>query len=843
MADSKIFPDTGVKTYESSLFGGGTVYADTVYNEAFSSTGQPREHWQRLISTLEERGAAALKRDDERARHMRQEDGATINPFDDPQRHSTAWDLDPVPLIISASDWSTLEAGLRQRAQLLEKILADVYGEQQLVKEGQLPVDLVFANPNYLYSCHNIRPSGNCRLPVYSADLYRAADGRFRVLRDFAAYPAGLGYALENRIVTSRIFSELYHRVQTHRLAPFFRAFHQALIQRAALGQEDPDIVLLSPGPESLIYFEHALLSRYLGYTLVESQDLTVRNGKVFLKKLAGLEPVEAIFRFLSDLNSDPFALRRETAHGVAGLIQVCRENNIEIVNPIGSGFIDTPALSTKLPSLCKNLLGQDLLIANHPAWWCGDDEGYHYVINNLDQLTLSHALQAGAIAEPPENLPALISSAPSHYLGSAPLLPAVSPGWNTEAAGSGYTLLRVFVCVTDKGYRVMPGGLAITASEPGALSGNSPELQRSKDVWVLSDTPVEPFSLMEGFHAIDEFKRSSDLPSRVADNLLWLGRYLERTEGQVRLLRLIFQKISGEDRPQHIPELPFLLKLLRTKNIIPVPAKNAPEIPLFLELSTQLHNALSRRDGVESVNSLLGKVQRAARRVRDRLSLDSSRIINHLEDLAESGATDPLEFLDEILFALSAFSGLASESMTRSLGWRFMDIGRRVERAMQQTSVISTALPLICGKGRNTLETLLEISDSTMTYRARYRSAFQLAPVLDLLLADESNPKSLAFQLSRIADHIEHLPRQHERRFAYQEERIALKMLTEIRLLELNKIHYCQDKSGSNEELTEFFSSITEDLKDFSRQITGHYLTRVPTTPHFAMIPGDRKQ
>jgi uncharacterized alpha-E superfamily protein len=553
------------------------------------------------------------------------------------------------------------------------------------------------------------------------------------------------------------------------------------------------------------------------------------------------LNRFEAIFRHLSDLNSDPFALRRETASGVAGLIQVCRENNIDIINPIGSGFVDTPALSTILPSLCRTLLGQNLYIDNHPTWWCGDTTGYQYVMNNLGQLTLAHAMESRDIDMPQEKLADLINSSPSQFIGSAPLVPSVAPGWNTQYMSSTFNLLRVFVCATESGYAVMPGGLVITTTEAGALSNTSPEQQRSKDVWVLSDRPVEPFSLMEGFHAVDEFKRSSDLPSRVADNLLWLGRYVERTEGLVRLLRLIFHKLSGEDRPQDIPELSLLLKLLRTKNIIPTPAKDAPDIPLFLELSDQLNNALSRRDNRESVSSLLGNVQRAARRVRDRLSLDSTRVINHLEDLADSGSIDPLEFLDEILFALSAFSGLASESMTRSLGWRFMDIGRRVERAIHQTNLISTALPVVCSRPKNTLKTLLEISDSTMTYRARYRSAYQLAPVLDLLLADESNPQSLAFQLSRIASHIEHLPRQRERRFAFQEERIALKMLTETRLFEINKIH-CQEENSQNEELAEFLGSIAKDLKEFSQQITGHYLTRVPTTPHFAVIQGDRK-
>ncbi len=260
--------------------------------------------------------------------------------------------------------------------------------------------ELVFANPNFLHSCHGIEPSGNRFLTFYAADLYRGADGRFRVLRDYGSHPAGLGYALENRIVMSRVFSELYHKTQIRRLAPFFQTFHRALIERASLRRDDPGIVLFSPGPDSPIYFEHALLSRYMGYPLVEGQDLTVRNGKVFLKKLAGLEPVEAIFRHIPDLSSDPFALRRETANGVAGLIQVCREQNIDIVNPIGSGFVDTPVLQTFLPSLCRQLMGSDLLLDNHPAWWCGACDGFNHAMTHLSHLTVSSAMDQSAVID-----------------------------------------------------------------------------------------------------------------------------------------------------------------------------------------------------------------------------------------------------------------------------------------------------------------------------------------------------------------------------------------------------------------------------------------------------------
>ena len=290
------------------------AFPGDAYGEAFFSPASPREHWGSLVAALDATGPDVLKKRQERIRRMRHEDGATYNPFDDPTGRGTPWALETIPLPLTAGEWSGLEAGLIQRACLLEQILTDTYGPQNLLNGGWIPSALVFANPNFLRPCHGIQPAGNRFLTYYAADLYRGPDGRFRVLRDYGANPAGLGYALENRIVISRVFPELYHQTQIRRLAPFFHTFHHSLIQRASLRQEDPGIVLLSPGPDSRIYFEHALLSRYLGYPLVEGQDLTVRNGKVFLKKLAGLEPVEAIVRLTADDSSDPFALRKVTA-------------------------------------------------------------------------------------------------------------------------------------------------------------------------------------------------------------------------------------------------------------------------------------------------------------------------------------------------------------------------------------------------------------------------------------------------------------------------------------------------------------------------------------------------
>jgi uncharacterized circularly permuted ATP-grasp superfamily protein/uncharacterized alpha-E superfamily protein len=815
------------------------AFPPDAYCETFASPGTPRPHWLSLIAALDGTRREMLQMRQGRVKRMRHEDGATFNPFDDPSGRGTPWALEMIPLPLTAGEWAGLEAGLVQRAGLLEKILADVYGPQDLIKTGGLPPALVFANPNFLRPCHGIQPAGGRFLTYYAADLYRGADGRFRVYRDYAASPAGLGYALENRIVISRVFSELYHKTPIRRLAPFFQTFHRSLVQRAALRRVDPGIVLLSPGPESRIYFEHALLSRYLGYPLVEGQDLTVRNGRLFLRKLAGLEPVEVIFRHTEDDSSDPFALRRQPTSGVAGLIQVSREGNIDIVNPIGSGFADTPALPVFLPALCRRLMGAELVLENHPAWWCGTIDGRNHTLAD-SEVIVGPALDQRAAVPSPDHLAAAIAAEPHAFMARAPLNPAAAAAWDGSGVSARYSLLRVFACASDRGFAVMPGGLAITAADVATLTGDCPERQQSKDIWVLSEQPVETFSLMGGLQAVADFTRGSDLPSRVADHLLWLGRYMERAEGLTRLLRSVFRRLAGEARPIDIPELPFLLNLLRADNTIP-PASAGDGIPPYRELWSHLNAALYREDRPESVVAILKRVQGAARNVRDRLSLDSWRVINRLDGFADTPASDPLELLDDTLFTLSAFSGLAMESMTRGLGWRFMDMGRRMERAMNQTGLIRIGLEPVCGEAGPALAALLEVYDSIMTYRARYRTAFQLAPVLDLLLVDESNPKSLAFQFNRLAEHVAHLPRQSDRRFASPEERMALEMLTAVRLVDLTGLG-CDAGAASTAPLAAFLESMEKRLKDFAQQISAHYLSRVPTTPHFSAIISDRQ-
>ena len=818
----------------------GAFFPPDAYCEALASSMELRQHWQPLMAAFDGMGREVLDKCQDRVRRMRHEDGATYNPFDDASGWGTPWALEILPLPLTAGEWADLEAGLIQRATVLEKILSDVYGPQDLLKNGRIPPELVFANPNFLRTCHGVKPVGNRFLAYYAADLYRGKDGLFRVLRDYAANPSGLGYALENRIIMSRIFSELYQDTRIQRLAPWFQTFHRSLVERSGAGRGVPEITLLSPGPDSRIYFEHALLSRYLGYPVVEGRDLTVRNGRLFLKKLAGLEPVDVVFRHTEDSASDPFALRRETAGGVSGLIQVAREGNLVIINPIGSGFVDTPVLPAFLPSLCRLLTGEDLLLESHPTYWCGGPEGMRAIGEGSKARIIAPAMAWPGHGAPPNISMAEVQAAPYAFMAQEPLLPAVAPAWSAGGMTSRYLILRVFVCATAQGFAVMPGGMAITASDIETLTAGPPERRQSKDIWILSEQPVEPFSLLGGMEAVPEVTRGSDLPSRVADHLLWLGRYLERAEGMIRVFRSFFRRLSGEARPNDVPELPFLLNLLRSENIIPPANQEGGNVPSYRDLVGQLKGALFKQDRIESVAAVLGQVREAARNVRDRLSPDSWRVINRLEEFSDVPANDPLELLDGTLFTLSAFSGLAMESMTRGLGWRFMDMGRRMERALNHAGLIRASLPEIRKSTGSALEALLEVSDSIMTYRARYRTAFQLAPVLDLLLMDETNPKSLAFQVSRLADHVEHLPRHSDRRFASPEERLALEMLTSVRLLDLTGMT-CNETEPDTSSLSVFLENMETRLTEFSQQISGHYLSRIPSTPHFsANHPGD---
>jgi uncharacterized circularly permuted ATP-grasp superfamily protein/uncharacterized alpha-E superfamily protein len=830
-------PDVATSTPRpASLVSAYQTPAADGWDELVDGSGALRPHWDTLAKQLDRLGGAhELARRGEHAQRLIRENGVTYNVYGDPRGLDRPWQLDTLPQVISGTEWDKVAAGLAQRAHLLDLILADCYGPQRLLHDGLLPPAAVFAHPGFLRPCHELQVPGGRRLHFYAADLVRGVDGQWRVLADRAQAPSGAGYALENRIVLSRALPEVYRECRVRRLASFFAATRDTLIRLAPRHRDNPRIVLLTPGPYNESYFEHAYLARYLGYTLVEGGDLTVRDDSVFLKTLGGLHQVDVILRRLDDDFCDPLELRNDSTLGVAGLVQAARSGNVAIVNALGSGLAQNAALTPLLPKLARHVLSEDLLLPSVESWWCGDREGLARTLERLDHLVIKPAFGPGR-AEPRFGdrmseaelieLKARIRARPYAYLAQETMRFSTTPVWSGSALQPRPMALRAFAVATSDAYAVMPGGLTRISSDPQQPMVSMQRGGGSKDTWVLADGPVEQISLLRPVGAAVELRRGGiDLPSRVADNLFWLGRYAERAEDCARLLRAAVLRLADDPGSFVGRELSGLVSTLRRVGLMTADAV-APTNPSEIEeeLLTVLHD-----DSLDwSMPANLHRLHHAAFAVRDRLSNDTWRVVNHLDRELESRppmATrlgDALSLLNRLIANLAALAGMGMENTTRGPGWRFLDLGRRLERAMFTADLLRSLLAV--EHSESGLDLLLDIADSGLTYRSRYLTTLQPGAVLDLLLTDVTNPRSLAFQLESICDHVAHLPRELDRALPSPEERLALAIDTSLRLAD--PLDLVNEASG--ERLAEFLDRLSEDLVLLSDSITRTYLSHL---------------
>lgn len=834
----------------SSLF---VDYPSSSSCEAFSSPGVAREHWQPLISALDRLGREEITHRLHQAQQKFEDHGVTYNLFSDSGELERPWELDLLPFIIAPSEWRQIEQGCIQRAHLLNTILADLYGSQSLIKQGMLPAELVFGNPGFLYPCHGMMPPENHFLPFYALDIYRDSQGGWKVLGDYGRNPKGLGFSLENRIVLSQVLPRIFHNNQVERVAPFFQNLRDELAASASRHRDDPRIAILSAGPKSENYFEHAFLARYLTLTLVESGDLTVRDNRLFLKTLRTLEPVDVIFRCLADTNCDPLIFSGKDSLGVPGLFHAVRSGNVSISNALGACLVDTPSLLPFLPGLSRHLLNEDLLLPSSPMWWCGQNDGLRYVREHFDNLCVVPAFRkrrgapiiTGSALDrsTKDQLLSQIEESPYKYSAFEPFSTATSPSWSENGVVPKHAILRLFVTASNGSYTVLPGGLCRISSDMNALLAESRQATGSKDIWVLSDQPVASATLLSNLHRIGDIHRRSDLPSRVADNLLWLGRYLERLEGALRLFRSVVWRLDDETETLENWELQILIEMLENQHLLDFSPDRERGGNDVADFGQAVRDAVFSTQETSSIKSLIQLIHRTAASVRDRLSWDAWRVLSRLEQTCKAGRNmehigwvDVEQCLNEQITSLSAFSGLFMESTTRGQGWRFMDMGRRLERASFIVVLARKSLIRPADEEERALECLLEVLDSSMTYRARYRTSIQVAPALDLLLLDESNPRSLAFQLMTLASHVEHLPRENTRPFSTSEEQITLQMLTATRLADLEHLHSIGEE-GVREALDIFLGEMKKGLESFAQIITQNYLSRIPTTQHFNTI------
>lgn len=813
-----------------------------VYDEMISVEGQTREHWKPLVKALGILGMDALRARGETARKFLLEHGVTYNVYGNAQGFERSWQLDPLPLLIPPEEWGVLEAGLTQRARLLGMLLEDLYGPQRLLREGLLPAAFAYANPGFLRPCRGVGFPGGVPLFLHAVDLARSPEGRWRVLADRTQAPSGAGYALVNRVALARVFPEEFKDCRVQRLAAFFQVMRDTLRGLSPQDRGNPNVVLLTPGAYNEAYFEHAYLARYLGFPLVEGGDLTVRDRKVFIKTLEGLRRVDVILRRVDDHFCDPLELRPDSFLGVAGLLEAVRAGTVAVANPLGSGVVESPALLAFLPGLCRHLLGEDLLLPSAGTWWCGQPREMSHVTSRLRELVVKRAFPHGS-GQPwfgdalddgrVEAMVKEIRSTPHAFVGQEKLTLSRAPVLQRDKFVSRCLVLRAFVCAGPSGFHVMPGGLTRVTLSPSGTVVSTQSGGSSKDTWVMTHGPVAPVTLFKPAEAVVRIERqASEVPSRVADSLFWLGRYAERLEDNIRLLRVAVTKLSGESIAEPPPELATLIALMVKLGMLSAAALDArPAAKLEKHLLLMIYQG-SR---LGSVREVLNRLRHLAFAVRDRFTGDTWRIFNKLQMDAQARpghlpVTESLALLNTLIQDLAAFNGMAMENMTRGHGWLFLDFGRRLERSLHMTALVKAAL-WTDPAGSLLLDPLLEIADSVMTYRRRYYARPQWPGVADLLLHDDSNPRSVAFQMQALAEHLAKAPVPQAAGGLSRERRLLEDALFRLREVEMTPPDAYQS-AAAPAAMVSMLERLSLDLEELSEAVTLHYLSHADVRP-----------
>jgi uncharacterized circularly permuted ATP-grasp superfamily protein/uncharacterized alpha-E superfamily protein len=811
------------------------------YDELSADGVTPRPHWNHLMESLRTLGPEELERRWSRAERRIRENGITYNIYSDPLGANRPWRIDIVPLLIPADEWRYIEGGIIQRARLLSQLLEDLYGPQDLVTQGRFPAALLYANPAFLRPMVGVRVPAHSYLHMLAVDLARSRDGQWWVLADRTQAPSGSGYALENRTIVSDVLPDLFRTSNVLRLAPFFRAQREALTSLAECN--NPRIVLLTPGPYNETYFEHSYIAKYLGFTLVEGADLTVRDRHVYLKTVDGLEQVDVILRRVDDSFCDPLELRGESLLGVPGLVDAIVAGNVKVANALGSGLIETAAIMPFLPGLSTRLLGEKLKLPSVATWWCGQTYALDWVLDHLDSVVVKPAFPSRGMepvfgAELPQTekskFAEQLRARPHEYVAQEQIALSTAPVWDNGCLNSRSVVLRTYVLNTGNGWIAIPGGLVRVAEAEGSVVS----MQRgghSKDAWVLWDGPVDTFSMLRPRSEPVELRRVSRVvPSSVADNVYWLGRYAERAENIARILRSMIPRVRRAEEA----ELACLLRLhscMESRHSKLPKAKDRR--PTSLDLEQEMISMLTDAKRPDSLTCTLQEVSRVGGNVRERLSADMMFLIGQLRDSIQiEHGTQFLEYptmLTACLELLSAFSGMERENINRGLGWLFLSIGRRLERAIYLTRQLREITTPLAEQDWLLLECLLEVADSSMTYRTRYYTTLQPLAVLDVLMADETNPRSLDFQLSHLLELYQKLPR------LLSDDLQAMRdALTLLRGFDLRELKYplpgASATNGSDglSRLERFHRELERLLPSWSNNLSSRYFSHARTLP-----------
>lgn len=813
-------------------------------NESIDADGNWHEAWSPVLTALSHFDKAQINSCQHELQRRYRENGLAFGSSKRRQAGHRPWNLDLMPQMMAGTDWQKLESGLQQRARLKSALLKDLYGEQRVLHEGIIPAKAVFAHTGFIESAVGIPIFDS--MPVYSADVSRSPSGDWYVADDICQAPNGIGYALENRLILSGVLSSLYRHSRVRRMAEYFKHMRDVLFKNV---DSNARCVILGYGASHHYHFEQAYLSKYLGYTLVQINDLTVRGKHAWLKTVDGMQRVDIIFRFVNDADIDPMAGDGSNTLGVPGLLHAAREGGVIIVNPIGVAAIENPALNAWLPELCQFLLGEPIELLGTPTYWLGDDQHRQWVESHFDNLLIRDIDTRSLLQDPSlmsdEEIATLryqIEEEPERFIAQERIGRSSTPTLIGETIESQQLTMRMYLMRKGDSYRVMPGGLGLLDMQTGGGRKIIRDMEFSKDIWVVSNRSVPHDTLLDAQKSNAAFRIvDGELPSSVAESLFWLGRYAERIEGSARVLQGVCLHLRSDERFQNdesaAASLTALLKsTTEVTGTLPGFVGNGGRKKIA-EPNKELLLLLSDGKKMGSLPHTLESLSYSAATVRDRLSSDMLRVINSMEDhhdglialhkqsslLDSITLNKTIDQLNALLFSIAAFSGLARENMTQGDGWRFLQIGKRIER----TSSTSTMLSTVFSNYRDNsyaLEDLLSVLCSVMTYRSRYRTLIEPSLVLNLLVADETNPRSLGYQLKSLESEIQLLP--GRRRPDYQEPalRTATEGLARTRLID--PLSLLQNDNQSQQKLKIFFNTIKKVPEDIANAISAQYFT-----------------
>ena len=814
-------------------------------DEMVAPDGVPAAAWSDVLEGAEQLGLRGLLAGREEARRLLEDDGVTYVAPGARGPESQAWELDVLPLVVEERTWATLAAGLEQRARLFEALLADFYGSRDTIERGLLPARLVLGHEGYVHALAGVRPIGGRHLVIAATDLARDRDGAWYAIGDRTQAPSGLGYALENRRVISRVVPELYRRSPMRRLAPYVQTMRSAILAAAPQGVDAPSAVLLSPGPDSETAFDQAFVATLLGLPLVEGRDLTVRDGRVWLRALGRLEPVDVILRRVDGSWCDPLELRPESRLGVPGLLEAVRRGTVGMVNAVGAQVMENPALLPFLPRLAQEVLGEELLLPSVETWWCGDPDSRAYVHGNLERLVLrpwsrgrGRSLFGATLSRAErERLLHRIDAEPESWVGQDPLTLSTSPVVSDEGLEPRATVLRSFAVAREQGFAVLSGGLARVSRSAGERRVVSGAGSLAKDVWVLGREERAPGWLTEVSPPTSRTR--GGVPPRVAEDFFWFGRYAERAEATVRLLRATMERANDPQRQGDQAAAEALRATLEAVTSVTStwPGFLGPGAHLaFAEPTRELVRLLVDADRPGTVAHAAQRLSAAAHSVRDQLSTDTWLALGRVDRVIErvSASPDPdavfTPSLGQVLEGLLALGGVTAETMVRDDGWRLMDAGRRVERALQLVGLLRATVVDVRRPEVDSLvvETVLVAAESIITYRRRYRDRARVATVLDLLVLDAGNPRALLHQLERLDEDLRALPGGEGS--SGPERRLAT-LATRVRRLDSG--HLVTVDGHARPQLDKLLDELDTALRDLSDAIAStHFRSLAPPQP-----------